>query len=140
MVFRLYRKTHVKNSALSDVEIVEKIAGGDNRGWEALYNHYASSMNGIVCLFTHDVILRDELLLYVFGKLKDQGINCYKGSSLSVYLCSCTFNLVVNKLREKGIRPAVGEMKYYPKMLQFLCTINKVDELRENTHLVFDSR
>ena len=57
---------------ISDTIILNLIRENNLKGWELLYDKYAPVMYGVICTYTTDKVLAEEILIGLFIRLKDE--------------------------------------------------------------------
>ena len=88
---------------ISDKIILNLIRENNLKGWELLYDKYAAVMYGIICTYTADKELAEEILTGLFIRLKDE----QRLIKVNVALCACilryTYTNAREELKKRGI-------------------------------------
>ena len=81
---------------ISDTIILNLIRENNLKGWELLYDKYAPIMYGVICTYTTDKVLAEEILIGLFIRLKDE----QRLIKIDVALCACLLRYTYTNTRE----------------------------------------
>ena len=88
---------------ISDTIILGLIRENNLKGWELLYDKYAAVMYGVICTYTADRELAEEILTGLFMGLKEE----QRLIKVNVALCACilryTYTNTRKELKKRGI-------------------------------------
>ncbi len=88
---------------ISDLNILSLVRENDLKGWEQLYDKYAPAMYGIICTYTTDMSLADQILINLFLRLKDEGGLLKMNFTLCVFILRYTYTNTRIELKKRGI-------------------------------------
>ena len=88
---------------ISDSTILNLIRENNFKGWNLLYDKYASIIYGIIYTHTDDKGLADEILISLFIRLKEEQMLLKINFVLCVCILSHTYNNTVQELKRRGI-------------------------------------
>lgn len=93
-------------TGVSDPELIARIADGDARALEVLYDRYARVIYSFAVRIVSDPQLAEEILQEVFFRVWQQGggFRANRGS-LITWMLSITHNLSIDEVRKRNRRP-----------------------------------
>ena len=91
---------------LSDVDLIERAAGGDARALEILYDRYSRVVYSFALRIIGDPQIAEELLQEVFFRAWQQGgsFRANRGTFVT-WLLSITHNMAIDEVRKRRRRP-----------------------------------
>jgi RNA polymerase sigma-70 factor (ECF subfamily) len=95
---------------LSDADLIERVAGGDARALEVLYDRYSRVVYSFALRIVGDQQIAEELLQEVFFRTWQQGgsFRANRGSFVT-WLLSITHNMAIDEVRKRRRRPQKAE-------------------------------
>ena len=88
---------------ISDLNILSLVRENAFRGWELLYDKYAPIMYGVICTYTTDTKLADQILINLFLRLKDEESLLKMNCTLCVFVLRYTCINTRIELKKRGI-------------------------------------
>ena len=95
-------QTFIKH--MSDAAILSLIAENSLEGWEHLYDKYAPVMYGIICNYTNNKFLAEDILIKLFVQLNDQESTLKINFALRAYIMRYTHSYTREELKNRDIK------------------------------------
>ena len=114
--------------AVPDTVILDRIRKNNLKGWEDLYDQYASSMLSVIYKLTDDRKKSEDILVDVFTSIDFKNFVFSLSSKLNVHLSTFVFSYTIRSMRQEGMEPDAVTISGLPKILQFLYQKDKRDD------------
>ena len=95
---------------ISDLTILTLIRENNLKGWEQLYDKYGSVIYGVICSFTSEKNLAEEILIKLFCCLKEEKTILKINFSLCVCLLTFTYYYTRQELKIRGINATESQI------------------------------
>ena len=92
----------MEHARSSEVELVQRAAGGDVAAYEQLYREHAGRVHGLCLRMTRDRSEAEELVQDVFVRVWEKLGTFRGGSAFSTWLHRVAVNTVIERLRAHG--------------------------------------
>lgn len=88
-----------------DDELIARVAGGDRRAFEALYNRYAATVFGLALRMLNDRTIAEDAVQEIFTRVWKRAASFDRSRAFAPWLFGIAHNYCIDELRRRKVRP-----------------------------------